>query len=127
MPAMWGSGPLSEPSRTFEVVEPRKTLGFQDIGGMPNSCAVSCHGLEVNAFGLGLDPHPDDRVWNDQFDCYLAERLVVYYDGPKVRGGMIPKTALETAGSPQSETTVGDSSPQGPTASVDKTRFSLHR
>jgi len=67
---------------TFEPVAPEKTLMYQDAGGMPNACAVSCHAQKVNSFGLGYDP--DIGVWNAQFDRDLAEDLMYWY-GP---GGM---------------------------------------
>jgi hypothetical protein len=76
-----GPGELKLHGHTFEVVPPTKTLTYQDQGGMPNSCALSCHGGKVNSFGLGLDPNPDLTVWNDQFDKDLATVLQKYY-GP---------------------------------------------
>jgi len=67
---------------TYEVVPPEKTLMYQDAGGMPNACAVSCHAQKVNSFGLGYDP--DIGVWNAPFDVALANALS-YWFGP---GGM---------------------------------------
>jgi hypothetical protein len=67
---------------TFEPIAPEKTLMYQDDGGMPNACAVSCHSQKVNSFGLGYDP--DIGVWDEPFDVLLANALEVYY-GP---GGM---------------------------------------
>ncbi len=81
MPPTSGFGALTTPSHTFEAIGPFKTLDFQDQGGMPNSCAQSCHGHLVNSFGLGLDPNPNNAVWNEQFDRDLAEDLLDYY-GP---------------------------------------------
>lgn len=66
-------------SHTFEVIPPEKTLAFQDKGGMPNACAVSCHATKVNSFGLGLDPSLG--TWNEKFDRDLASALMRYY-GP---------------------------------------------
>lgn len=66
-------------SHTFEVIPPEKTLAFQDKGGMPNACAVSCHATKVNSFGLGLDPSLG--TWNEKFDRDLASALMKYY-GP---------------------------------------------
>jgi Formate-dependent nitrite reductase, periplasmic cytochrome c552 subunit len=43
-------------SHTFEVIPPEKTLAYQDQGGMPSSCAVSCHSLKVNVWGFGIHP-----------------------------------------------------------------------
>ncbi len=67
---------------TYEPIAPEKTLMYQEQGGMPNACAVSCHAQKVNSFGLGYDP--DIGVWDAQFDVDLAEDLMYYY-GP---GGM---------------------------------------
>jgi len=81
MPAMSGRGTLTTPSHTFEAVSPTKTLVHQDEGGMPSSCAVSCHGFKVDVFDLGIDPNPNNSVWNQPFDRALARELEVYY-GP---------------------------------------------
>jgi len=64
---------------TYEPVAPEKTLMYQDAGGMPNACAVSCHSQKVNSFGLGYDP--DISVWNADFDVDLAEDLMIFF-GP---------------------------------------------
>jgi len=69
-------------AHTFEVIPPEKTLMYQDDGGMPNACAVSCHSLKVNSFGLGIDP--TYGTWNEEFDVLNAEELGLYF-GP---GGM---------------------------------------
>jgi len=87
---------------TFEVLSPQKTLMFQSDGGMPNSCASSCHGTQVDKFGLGVDPNP--MSWNDPFDVSLANELLKYY-GPnglwwKVdvgAGARAPQPALRRA------------------------------
>ena len=76
-----GPGELKLHTHTFNVVAPEKTLKYQAQGGMPNACALSCHGWQVNSFGLGLDPNPDLTVWNDKFDKDLATALLAYY-GP---------------------------------------------
>ncbi|MFV2072615.1 MAG: ammonia-forming cytochrome c nitrite reductase subunit c552 [Thermoanaerobaculales bacterium] len=90
---------------TYEPIAPEKTLMYQADGGMPNSCAVSCHSLKVNSFGLGLDP--DIGAWDDPFDVELAEELEVFF-GP---GGLwwdtdeehsITKRALDNAAVPGS-------------------------
>ncbi len=72
-----GPGELTLHGQTFEVVPPTKTLAYQDQGGMPNSCALSCHAGKVNSFNLGLNPDADPAawVWNDQFDKDLATAL----------------------------------------------------
>ena len=67
---------------TYEPIAPEKTLMYQEQGGMPNACAVSCHAQKVNSFGLGYDP--DIGIWDAQFDRDLAEDLMYWY-GP---GGM---------------------------------------
>ncbi|MFI5143275.1 MAG: hypothetical protein ACHQQS_04810 [Thermoanaerobaculales bacterium] len=72
-------GALALHGHTFEAISPQKTLKYQDQGGMPNSCALSCHGTMVNSFGLGLDP--DLHTWDAQFDKDLANALLKYY-GP---------------------------------------------
>lgn len=64
---------------TFEAISPQKTLKYQDQGGMPNSCALSCHSTLVNSFGLGLTP--DLHSWDKQYDKDLANALLKYY-GP---------------------------------------------
>jgi len=63
-------------SHTFEVTPPEKTLKYQDQGGMPNGCAVSCHATKVNSFGLGYDP--SISTWNADFDKKLATELMKY-------------------------------------------------
>jgi hypothetical protein len=81
MPTTSGFGSLSTPSHTFEAISPTKTLMYQAEGGMPNSCAVRCHGFLVNSFGEGLDPNPNNSVWNEAFDRNLARDLQRYF-GP---------------------------------------------
>ncbi len=76
-----GPGELKLHTHTFAVVPPEKTLKYQAQGGMPNACALSCHGWQVGSFGLGLDPNPDVTVWNEKFDTDLATALLKYY-GP---------------------------------------------
>jgi len=69
-------------AHTFEPISPEKTLAFQADGGMPNSCAVSCHSIKVNSFGFGIDP--DIGTWTNYFDALTATELMKYF-GP---GGM---------------------------------------
>lgn len=85
---------LTGRSHTFEAISPHKTLEFQDQGGMPNSCAQSCHNQKVNSFRLGLDPNPSNRVWDEPFDRSLAGILEMYY-GP---GGLWWDTEGEGGG-----------------------------
>ncbi len=66
-------------SHVFEAIPPEKTLTFQDQGGMPNSCAVSCHSLKANLFDLGIDP--TFNQWNEPFDRLNARMLEIYF-GP---------------------------------------------
>jgi len=61
------------------VVPPEKTLQYQDKGGMPNSCAASCHGERVNLWGHGVKANP--VIWNQPTDVKTATRLMEYY-GP---------------------------------------------
>lgn len=85
MPRVAGSAastslyPYDIASHTFEPIAPEKTLTYQTAGGMPNSCAVSCHGTKVNSFQLGLDPGP--FTWNQPFDVSLATELKKWF-GP---------------------------------------------
>ncbi|MBZ5589621.1 MAG: cytochrome c family protein [Acidobacteriia bacterium] len=69
---------------TFEAIPPQKTLKYQDQGGMPNSCALSCHATLVNAALAGsVTPGltPDIATWDKQYDRDLASALLNYY-GP---------------------------------------------
>jgi len=66
-------------SHVFDAIPPENTLMYQDQGGMPSSCAASCHSPLVNSFGQGLDP--DISVWNGRYDRNLANRLRRYF-GP---------------------------------------------
>jgi hypothetical protein len=81
MPTTSGFSTLTSPSHTFEPIGPAKTLEFQDQGGMPNSCSVSCHSYRVNIFDLGIDPNANNSIWNEPFDRALARDLLRYY-GP---------------------------------------------
>jgi hypothetical protein len=69
---------------TFEAIPPQKTLKYQDQGGMPNSCALSCHATLVNAALVGSATPgltSDISTWNKQYDQDLANALLKYY-GP---------------------------------------------
>jgi hypothetical protein len=66
-------------AHTFEAVPPEKTLMYQAEGGMPNSCAVSCHRNIVDIFPNG--PDGDIGKWTEESDVTLAEWLLLYY-GP---------------------------------------------
>ncbi len=75
-----GPDELKLHTHTFEAVPPEKTLKYQDQGGMPNACALSCHRSKVNSFDLGLDSDPV-TVWDNAFEKSLATALQAYY-GP---------------------------------------------
>ncbi|MCK5378474.1 MAG: hypothetical protein KAJ78_03685, partial [Acidobacteria bacterium] len=88
-------------SHTFEPIPPEKTLMYQDQGGMPNNCAVSCHAIKVNSWGLGIAE--DISIWDDDFAVETATILMDYYgpggswwdtDEPKSLGGLIMDNAL---------------------------------
>ena len=64
---------------TFEAISPQKTLKYQDQGGMPSSCALSCHASRVDVFNVGVTS--DLHTWNKPFDVTLAQILEKYY-GP---------------------------------------------
>ena len=69
---------------TFEAIPPQKTLKYQAQGGMPNSCALSCHATLLNASLVGSATSgltPDISTWNKQYDQDLATALMNYY-GP---------------------------------------------
>ncbi len=66
-------------SHTFEVVPPEKTKQF----GMPNACAVSCHGKAGDPsgdFGIGITD-ADFTDWAGDNQQALATKLMDYY-GP---------------------------------------------
>lgn len=66
-------------SHSFEAIPPEKNLAFQDQGGMPDSCSVSCHSLQVNIFELGITD--DIGTWTAPFDRQSARRLRRFF-GP---------------------------------------------
>ena len=63
-------------SHTFEVILPEKTLNmtYQNQGGMPNSCALSCHN-KSNPWNI---TDLDNSVWNESTDIELAAELNQY-------------------------------------------------
>jgi hypothetical protein len=61
---------------TFEAIPPQKTLKYQDAGGMPSSCALSCHASRVDVFDMGVTS--DLHTWNKPFDVTLAQELEKY-------------------------------------------------
>ncbi len=75
---------LSLHGHTFEAIPPQKTLKYQEQGGMPNSCALSCHATLVNSSLVGSPSPgitPDISTWDKQYDRDLANALMNYY-GP---------------------------------------------
>jgi hypothetical protein len=67
-------------SHTFEAIPPEKTLMYQEEGGMPSSCSVSCHRTITDIFPNGADGSISD--WTEMSDNDLAEWLMEYY-GPE--------------------------------------------
>jgi len=64
---------------TFHPIGPEKTLEFQAQGGMPNSCAVSCHragDAGAPTFGI-VDASLTD--WSEQSDVALADTLKKFF------------------------------------------------
>ena len=90
-------------SHSFEAIPPEKNLTYQDQGGMPDSCSVSCHALKANLFGLGITD--DIGTWNTGFDRQSARRLRQYF-GPNGRWwrtsepGSVTYRILENAAAP---------------------------
>lgn len=66
-------------SHVFDPIAPEETLAYQEQGGMPNACAVSCHSQKVNIWGFGISP--DISVWNSDFEVMNANELMEYF-GP---------------------------------------------
>ena len=67
-------------AHTFEPIPPEKTIMYQEEGGMPNSCAVSCHRNIVDIFPNSADS--DIGKWTEESDVNLAEWLMKYF-GPE--------------------------------------------
>ncbi len=68
-------------AHTFEVVSPEKTLFYQADGGMPNSCATSCHMKDgFPQFGIDMTANTTSN-WTEAADVALADSLMHYY-GP---------------------------------------------
>ena len=66
---------------TWEAVGPEKTLNFQSSGGMPNSCAVSCHRAgDAGAPTYGI---VDGSIsnWTEASDVELAN-ILLPFQGP---------------------------------------------
>lgn len=62
-------------AHTFNVMSPTSTLMFQAQGGLPNSCAASCHRNgtgKVPNFGI---TDASLALWNEQTDVDLATEL----------------------------------------------------
>lgn len=76
-------------AHTFNVMSPTTTLMFQAKGGLPNSCAVSCHRNgtgKVPNFGI---TDASLALWNEQTDVDLATELKFWDENMyfKARGG----------------------------------------
>jgi len=66
-------------SHVFDAIPPELTLDYQQQGGMPSSCAASCHSQRVNVWGFGINP--EWGVWNNDFEVMNANELMEYF-GP---------------------------------------------
>jgi len=90
-------------AHTFNTVPPSKTLNYQAQGGMPNSCAVSCHRNgtgKVPNFGI---TDASLALWNEQTDVDLATELKFWDENMfyKERGGTgAAVSALSSATAP---------------------------
>jgi len=89
-------------SHTFSTVPPWKTLVYQTQGGMPNTCAVSCHRNgtgNVPNFGI---TDATLSAWNEQTDVELATELKfwdenMYFKGRGGSGSQISALPATTA------------------------------
>ncbi|MBL8218804.1 MAG: hypothetical protein JNL62_06230 [Bryobacterales bacterium] len=72
--------PYDMSTHTFKVITPTQTLATADKGGMPNSCASSCHRALAEAHGLRRDSSLTN--WTEPADLELARFLERYY-GPE--------------------------------------------
>ncbi|MFQ5705976.1 MAG: ammonia-forming cytochrome c nitrite reductase subunit c552 [bacterium] len=62
-------------SHSFWVMSPEQTLTYQPEGGVPNSCAVSCHRkAEFPNFGMDLSGDVL-KTWTESTDIALADTL----------------------------------------------------
>jgi len=68
-------------SHTFEVMAPEKTILYNNVGGMPNACAASCH-VKDSYPNFEIDLTGDTfSNWAEATDVALADTLMSYY-GP---------------------------------------------
>ena len=68
-------------AHTFMVLSPELTKFYQPEGGMPNSCAASCH-MKAGYPNFGVDLSTNVvGSWNEASDIQLADSLMQYY-GP---------------------------------------------
>ncbi|MCG3191133.1 MAG: hypothetical protein DIJKHBIC_00358 [Thermoanaerobaculia bacterium] len=79
-----------ETSHTMEAIAPEKTLTYQAKGGMPSSCAASCHGGRPLNFETAFT-NDDFSKWNELSDYDTATLLKKYF-GP---GGIWWDTAVK--------------------------------
>ncbi len=92
-------------SHTFTALSPELTKFYQPEGGMPNSCAVSCH-MKDGFPQFGIDFTGDALTnWGESADLAMADTLLHYF-GPggvwwdtgfpmaveELPGGQLPQT-----------------------------------
>ncbi len=66
-------------SHSFWVLSPEQTLAYQSEGGVPNSCAVSCH-RKSDFPNFGMDLSADVlKVWTEPTDVALADTLKRFF------------------------------------------------
>ncbi len=66
-------------SHSFWVLGPEQTLAYQAEGGVPNSCAVSCHRQDpFPQFGLDLTADVL-KDWTEPTDVALADTLAAFH------------------------------------------------
>ena len=63
-------------AHTFEAISPQATLDTQANGGMPNSCAVSCHADGLLGAPTLVAATGTVSAWNESADVELAKRLL---------------------------------------------------
>ena len=93
-----------EVSHTMEAIPPEKTLTYQSKGGMPSSCAASCHGGRPLNFETSFT-NDDFSKWSELSDQESAKILKTYF-GPggtwwnTTATGSVTGRALATAPKP---------------------------
>jgi len=93
-------------SHSFWVLAPEQTNFYKNDGGVPNSCAVSCH-VKDGFPHFGIDLTGDNFTsWNESTDLAMADTLMHYF-GPggvwwdtgsplavELKNGSLPETYL---------------------------------